>query len=122
MKSKPETVSAYIAAMPRPHQARLRKLRATIRAAAPKAEERISYSMPFYYYKGRLAYFMLATNHVGLYIPPPVIQEHPRELKGYVTSKATVQLPFDTPLPVALVRKLIRARAAWNERKEAKRK
>jgi uncharacterized protein YdhG (YjbR/CyaY superfamily) len=92
-------------------------MRAAIKEAAPEAEERMSYAMPCYHHKGRLAYFGLAKNHVGLYIPPPIIEEHERELRRYETAKATVRFPLDEKLPVALIRKLIAARKRKNEAK-----
>jgi uncharacterized protein YdhG (YjbR/CyaY superfamily) len=119
---KPKTVAAYIAEAPSEHRGKLRELRAVIRRAAPDAVEKISYRMPYYHYKGRLAYFALFKNHIGLYVPTPVIAEHTRELERYETSSATVRLPHGEKLPVALVRKLIRAGMAKNEEREAGRK
>jgi uncharacterized protein YdhG (YjbR/CyaY superfamily) len=111
----PKTVEAYIAAAPRSVRGKLRKLRAAIRQTAPTAEERISYRMPYYAYKGRLAYFAIFKNHIGLYVPTPVIEEHKHELKGYVVAKATVRFPLDKNLPIGLVKKLIRARMKTND-------
>jgi uncharacterized protein YdhG (YjbR/CyaY superfamily) len=112
---KPKTVDAYIAAAPSAMRGKLKELRALIRAVAPGAEERISYGMPYYGYRGRLVYFRLWKNHVGLYIPPPVIEEHKRELARYETARATVRFPLDRRLPVGLIRKLIKARRRKNE-------
>ncbi|MGH9669135.1 MAG: iron chaperone [Terriglobales bacterium] len=117
--SKPKSVDAYIAATPKEARRRLKDLRAAIRKAAPDAQERISYGMPYYAYKGRLAYFAAFKKHIGLYIPTPVLAEHRKELKGYETSKATLRLPMDKKLPITLIRKLIKARAKENE-KESK--
>ena len=112
---KPKNVQAYIAAAPKEVQGKLKQLRATIRKTAPAAEERISYGMPYYAYKGRLAYFAAFTKHIGLYLTPPVIEEHERELRNYETAKATVRFPLDKKLPVMLIQKLIRARMKRNE-------
>jgi len=101
-------------------RSKLRELRAAIRKTAPKAEERISYGMPYYGYKGRLAYFAAAKKHVGLYVPPPVIEEHKSRLKDYGTARATVRFPNDRPLPVALIKMLIRARMKKNEARAGK--
>ena len=114
---KTKNVDAYIEATPREAQAKLAQLRKIIKTAAPGADERISYGMPYYGYRGRLAYFRLAKTHVGLYIPPPVIAEHKKELKGYGTSTATIRFPLDEKLPAALIRKLIKERVRQNERK-----
>jgi len=72
--------------------------------------------MPYYHYKGRLAYFQLWKKHIGLYIPTPVIEEHQKELKDYETAKATVRFPIDRPLPTALVKKLVKARMKKTKR------
>ena len=114
---RPKDVNAYIAMTPREARGKLRELRKAIRAAAPGAEERISYGMPYYAYKGRLAYFRFWKNHIGLYIPTPVIEEHRRDLQGYDASGATLRLPGGKRLPVALIKKLIRARVKKNERR-----
>lgn len=115
---KPKDVDAYIAAAPKALQKTLKELRALIKAAAPKAEEKISYSMPYYAYKGRVAYFRLWKAHIGLYIPTPVIEEHAKELKHYETDKATVRLAIDKKLPATLIKKLIKARVKLNEEKK----
>ena len=115
---KPKDVDAYIAAAPRAVQGRLKELRRVIRAVSPTAVERISYGMPYYACKGRLAYFSLWKAHIGLYIPTPVIAEHLRDLRGYATTDATVRFRLDRKLPVALIRKLVKARMKKNETKK----
>jgi uncharacterized protein YdhG (YjbR/CyaY superfamily) len=114
---KPKNVDAYIAGVPKEVRGKLDLLRATIRKTAPDAEERISYGMPYYGYKGRLAYFAAFKKHIGLYVPTPVIEEHKKELKDYETAKATVRFPFDKPLPIALIKKLIKAQMKKTRRK-----
>ncbi|HZW85116.1 MAG TPA: DUF1801 domain-containing protein [Nitrososphaerales archaeon] len=108
-------VDSYIAAAPRSAQAKLKQVRAAIRQVAPDARESISYQMPYYSYKGRLAWFGLHSSHIGLYLRPPVIAEHKDDLKGYETTKSAVHLPLDKKIPVALVKKLVRARLKKNE-------
>ena len=71
--------------------------------------------MPYYAYKGRLAYFAAFKRHIGLYVPTPVIEEHKRELGDYETSRATIRLPLDKKLPISLIKKLVRARMKENE-------
>ena len=117
---KPKNVDAYIAAAPREVHAKLKALRAAIKEAAPDAEERISYGMPYYAYKGRLAYFRHWKGLIGLYIPTPVVEEHNRELKAYETSNATVRFTLDKKLPVALIKKLVKARVKKNEARKKK--
>lgn len=115
MKGSPKTVDEYISAAPPAAQAKLREVRRAVREAAPGAAESISYRMPYYSYKGRLAWFGLHTTHIGLYLRPPVIEEHEAELKGYTTTKSAVHLRLDRKIPVSLVRKLVRARVSINE-------
>ncbi len=70
--------------------------------------------MPYYGYKGRLAYFSYFKNHIGLYLTPPIIEEFKKELKDYGTSTATIRFPHKEKLPVALIKKLIKARMKRN--------
>jgi uncharacterized protein YdhG (YjbR/CyaY superfamily) len=114
-KPKPNDVDTYIAAAPEAVRGKLQELRALIQKTAPTATEKISYGMPYYHYKGRLAYFSIWKEHIGLYIPTPVVAEHEQELKGYETTAATVRLPLDRKLPVALVKKLVKAQMKKND-------
>jgi uncharacterized protein YdhG (YjbR/CyaY superfamily) len=117
---KPRDVDDYIAAAPKDVQGKLEEFRAIIRKAAPTAEERISYGMPYYSYKGRLAYFSIWKAHLGLYIPTPVLEEHESELGAYETTGATVRFPLDKKLPVGLITKLLKARMKKNEQRKKK--
>jgi uncharacterized protein YdhG (YjbR/CyaY superfamily) len=112
---KPKNVDDYISAAPRGVQGKLKELRAAIKGAAPDAQERISYGMPYYAYMGRLVYFAVFKQHIGLYVPTPVIEEHRAELKDYETAKATIRFPLDKKLPAGLIRKLVKARMKKNE-------
>jgi len=115
-----KNVDEYIALVPKEVQGRLKELRATIRAAAPNAKERISYGMPYYEYKGRLVYFQLWKKHIGLYALSPDVEEHESELKGYVTTKGTIRLPLDEKPPLTLIKKLVKARVKKNDEAEKK--
>jgi uncharacterized protein YdhG (YjbR/CyaY superfamily) len=108
-------VDYYIAAARREARSRLNEVRAAIRETAPAAVEGFSYGMPYYSYRGRLAWFGLHTGHIGLYLRPPVVEEHKNELAGYETTKSAVHLSLDRRIPVGLVRKLVRARMRKNE-------
>jgi uncharacterized protein YdhG (YjbR/CyaY superfamily) len=121
MAAKPNDVNGYIATAPPSSRPLLRSLRAIIRSAAPQALEKISYGMPYYALHGRLAYFRLAKAHLGLYIPTPVLADHARDLKGYDAAGATIRFPLTRKLPAALIRKLVRARAARNSTARASR-
>ena len=108
----------YISAAPKELQGKLREVRKAILDVAPAARESISYRMPYYDYKGRLAWFGLMGRHIGLYLRPPVIAEHRRELAGYTTTKSAVHFPLDRKIPVPLIRKLVKARMRINEAEE----
>lgn len=120
MLRKGNEVDEYIAAAPKAVQGKLKELRKAIRQVAPAAGERLSYRMPYYSYKGRLAYFAFFKNHIGLYLPTPVIEEHKSELQKYEWAKATVRFPLDKRLPVRLIRKLVKARMKMNEARKGK--
>ena len=116
-----KNVDEYIALAPKEVQGKLKELRAAIKTAAPSAQEHISYGMPYYEYKGRLVYFGLWKKHIGLYaLTTPVLEEHKSELKGYVTTKGTVRLPLEEKLPLALIKKLVKARVKKNDEAEKK--
>ena len=107
--SAPRTVDEYIATEPESLRPMLTALRDTIRAAAPEADERISYGMPFYYLHGRLAYFRAHAHHIGLY-PFSLEEARATGLEHLVAAKATLQLPLDQPLPLAAIRQVIEQR------------
>lgn len=111
----PKNVDDYISAAPAEVRHKLEEVRAAIREVAPIAVESISYQMPYYNYKGRLAWFGLQRQHIGLYLRPPIIEEHKKELAGYVTTKSAVHLPLDKKIPVSLVKKLVKARMKKND-------
>ena len=106
-KSKvPTTIDEYIADFPRDVQPLLEKVRAAIRKAAPDAEEAISYQMPTFKQHGNMIHFAGYNNHIGLYPGSRPIAEFKDELTKYKTSKGTIQLPLDKPIPVGLIGKI----------------
>jgi uncharacterized protein YdhG (YjbR/CyaY superfamily) len=112
---KRDTVDEYIATAPPEVRGKLTEVRRAILAAAPGAEESISYRIPYYAFKGRLAWFGLFAGHIGLFIRPPVLEEHKEELKGYTMTKSSLHIPLDGDVPKALVKKLVRAAVRKNE-------
>ena len=108
------TVDEYIASFPEETQVKLRELRATIRAAAPEAEEKISYQMPTFFLKGNLVYFAAWKKHIGFYAIPSANEAFQDELAAYTVSKGAVQFPLDQPLPVDLITRMVRFRVAEN--------
>ena len=107
-------IDAYIGRAPRGVRAKFREIRKTIREVAPNSVESISYGMPGYD-KGRIAWFGLMTKHIGLYLRPPIIAKHEDALAAFKTTKSAVQFPLDKKLPIALIKKLVRARMEENE-------
>ncbi len=120
MKIKPATIDAYLAALSDEKRAALEKLRETILAAAPEAEECISYGIPAFRLHGMLVGFGATAKHCSFYLmSSSIVEAHAEELRSYDSSKGTIRFPADQPLPVALVRKLVKARIAENlSRKE----
>jgi len=113
LRTNAKTIDEYLAALRNDKRVALEKLRRTIRAAAPKAEECISYQVPAFRLNGRmLVAFGAAAKHCSFYPGAFPVEAHKKELKGYDTSKGTIRFPADRPLPAALVRKLVKARIA----------
>jgi len=109
------TVDGYLAKLDEKQRAALEKLRKTIRAAAPKAEECISYGIPAFKLHGMLVGFGAAKNHCAFYLfNASTVAAHQNLLQGRDTSKGTIRFAVDKPLPLALVRKLVKTRIAEN--------
>jgi uncharacterized protein YdhG (YjbR/CyaY superfamily) len=107
------SVEAYIAQAPPAVRSSLRELRRTIKKAAPKAAEKMSYGMPFYEYggsgyKGRLIYFAVFTKHIGVFIPPS-LDAVPAAMAKYQTAKSSFKFPLDKPLPLAVIARTVKA-------------
>src|SRR5438128_3734696 len=115
MAGKPKTIDQYLAALSDDKRTALEKLRKIIRAAAPNAEECISYQLPAFRLNGMLVAFGATANHCAFYpMSSSTVEAHKAELKDYDTSKGTIRFPPDKPLPAAPVRKLVKARIAEN--------
>ena len=113
------TVSQYISDFSGEAKKKLVELRKIVTTAAPKAEEKISYGMVGYKYLGKpLVYFGGFKNHIGFYgASSTFFNAYAKELEGFKTSKGTVQFPLDKPLPVGLIKKLVKERIKQNEAK-----
>jgi uncharacterized protein YdhG (YjbR/CyaY superfamily) len=123
MPAKPKTIDDYLAALPDDQRAALEKLRKTIRAAAPKAEECISYGLAAFRQNGMLVGFGASAKHLAFYpMNSTTVKAFKDELKGLATSKGTIRFQPDKPLPAALVRKLVKARIAENAERRGKSK
>jgi uncharacterized protein YdhG (YjbR/CyaY superfamily) len=111
------SIDEYIAAFPADVQKILQELRATIQAAAPDAEEKISYQMPTFFLNGNLVHFAAFKNHIGFYPAPQGIEAFKGELSKYKGAKGSVQFPLDKPLPLKLIGRIVKFRAAENRKK-----
>jgi uncharacterized protein YdhG (YjbR/CyaY superfamily) len=112
-----QSIDEYIATFPPDIQARLQAVRATIRAAAPDAQERISYQMPTFWLNGNLVHFAALKNHIGFYPTPSGIEAFQAETSMYKSTKGALQFPLDQPLPLDLIRRIVEFRVAENRSK-----
>ena len=119
-KKQYKNIDEYIAGFPEDIQAILQNLRRVIREAAPEAQETISYSMPAFKQNGILVYFAAFKDHIGFFPTSSGISAFTKELAPYDTSKGTVRFPLDKPLPVNLIKKIVKFRAQENGNKKKK--
>jgi len=117
------TIDDYIAICPTDIRRILVELRDTVKKAAPKAEEKISYQMPAFFQKGILVYFAAQKNHIGFYPTSSGIEAFKKELSEYGLSKGTVRFPLDKPLPLSLISQIVKFKVMENlEKDELKKK
>jgi len=119
MDSGRAEVEKYLAQVPEPARSTLQKVRATIRAAAPRdATEAISYGIPAFKHNGLLVAYAAFAKHCSFFpASGELLEEFADELKDYPCSKGTIRFAVDKPLPAALVKKLVKARVAKNATK-----
>ena len=121
MVSQAQSIDEYIAAFPPEVQRILERIRATIRRAAPGAEEAIKYRIPTFTLDGNLVHFAAYKTHIGLYPAPRGSGQFKKELAGYAGGKGTVRFPLDEPIPYDLIRRIVRFRVEENRKKAAAR-
>lgn len=110
-KVSPKSVDEYVSRIPEPSQSMLLKIRAVVRSTLPaEAAEVISYQMPAFKLGKIVVWFAAFQSHCSLFPTAAVMAQFTDELAAYKTSKGTVQFPLDKPLPVALIKKIVRAR------------
>ena len=114
---KPKDYDEYLATAPEGSRETLDKLRAVIQSVVPgDATETISYGMPAFFYKRGLVCIGAFKNHCSLFpMNAGLVATYREELKGFATSRGTIQFQLDKPLPVALIKKLVKARVAENK-------
>ena len=118
--TKPKDIDAYITRYPKEIQKTLKQLRATIKKAAPQAEVVISYGMPAFKMNGMLVWFAAHTKHTGFYPRISGIAAFKKELSNYKGAKGSVQFPFDKPLPIGLITRIVKFRVAENLKRTKK--
>lgn len=121
MKSKKVTFQSmddYIGTFPEPVQKTLEELRATIKAATPGAEEKISYNIPTFTLNGTyLVYFAGWKKHIAIYPIPSGNEAFNKELAQYMDGKGTLRFPIDKPLPLKLITRIVKFRVAEIKKK-----
>lgn len=116
------SIDEYIAGFPEDIQQKLEQVRATIKEAAPGAVEAIKYAMPAFVFKGNLVFFAAYKNHIGFYPAPTENEAFKEDLSAYKSGKGTLQFPFDKPIPLKLVSKIVKFRVKENSEKENRKK
>jgi uncharacterized protein YdhG (YjbR/CyaY superfamily) len=121
--NKPANIDEYISAFPKDIQKLLQQIRTTIKKAAPKAEECISYGMPAFALNGKkLVYFAGCKNHIGFYATPTGHEAFKVDLSVYKQGKGSVQFPLDQPMPLNLITQIVQFRLKQNVEKVKKKK
>ena len=121
-KGPPKTIDEYLAGVPTAHRAMLGRIRTAIRSAAPpETIEAISYGMPAFKYKGTLMWFASFSDHCSIFPTAAVMDEFKTKLKRFTVSKGTIHFTTKEPIPLTLVKKLVKARVAQVEAKAASR-
>ena len=113
MTARPNSIDEYIAAFPKDVQKILKQVRKTIKTAAPKTEEKISYGIPTFTMNGKyLIYFAGWKNHISVYPVPVGDDAFNKEVSQYVAGKGTLKFPIDKPLPLKLITKIVKLKIA----------
>ncbi len=111
-----ETIDEYIAGYPSEIQDILKELRSFIKKYAPEATEKISWSMPTFYLQGNLVHFAVNKGYIGLYPGESGVSVFKDELTGYKTTKGSIHLPLDKPMPYDLIKKIVEYRVVENKK------
>jgi uncharacterized protein YdhG (YjbR/CyaY superfamily) len=116
-RSGPESIDSYIAGFPSKVQSILKKIRSTVRKAAPDAKEKISYRMPAFFQDGVLIYFAGFKNHIGVFPPVRGDAKLMKDLAPYRGPKGNLKFPLDEPMPYDLIRRIVMSRLKEREEK-----
>ena len=111
------SIDEYIATFPEEIQTTLQEIRKTVKAAAPDAEEKISYQMPTFFLKGNPVHFAAFKNHIGFYPTPSGVEAFKEEIARYQGAKGSIRFPLDEPMPLDLITRIVKMRVAENLKK-----
>ena len=114
------TIDQYLKICSKEAKERLESIRALIRKLAPEAQEKISYQIPTYYLNGNMVHFAAFRDHIGLYPTSSGVREFEEELKKYKHSRGSIQFPIDKPLPLGLIKRIVKYRMEESRRKGMK--
>lgn len=120
MKDKFNKIDDYINSFPEHIQNKLFEIRNAIKQEAPNAEEKFSYQMPTFFLNGNLVHFACYSKHIGFYPAPSGIEAFKNELSKYKYAKGSVQFPIDMPLPIELIKKIVKYRVEENTKLKCK--
>ena len=119
--NKPKTIDEYIGAFPPEIKKNLMKVRSAIKETAPEAEEYFAYGVPAFKLNGKpLVYYAAFKSHIGFYPTPSAIIAFKKELSKYKTSEGTVRFPLNEPVPLELIKKMVKFRMQENDEKHGK--
>jgi uncharacterized protein YdhG (YjbR/CyaY superfamily) len=118
MNNNAEEVDSYLAAQPENIKIILEKIRDIIQKAVPEATELISYQMPAFKFHGIVAWYAPFKKHYSLFVRPVVMEAFKKDLKPYELSKSAIRIPFDHPVPVDLITRIVHYSAYLNLQKE----
>lgn len=119
-KAPAASITEYINAAPKEAQAKLREMRACIRASAPGAKESLKWGMPAFSYRRILVTFAAFKHHIGFYPTPSAVKAFENELSKFATAKGSIQFPLENPLPLPLIRKITAFRVRESKEEDAK--
>ena len=121
-KTNFKSVDEYITSFPKDVQKKLESIRQIINKSAPEAEETINYQIPTFKLNGNLVHFAAFKNHIGFYPAPSGLKAFKKEISSYKSSKGSVQFPLDKPIPLTLIKKIVKYRVKENSIKTIKKR
>lgn len=119
-KTRPKSITEYIAAAPKETRRKLREMRACIRKSAPGANESLKWGMPAFSYQRILVTFAAHKHHIGFYPTPSAVKAFAKELSKFVTASGSIQFPIERPLPLGLIRRITAFRVRESIEKDRK--